>query len=328
MMTKDLSQTPVSMSQDLLSQTPISQELLSQTSMSQDLSQDLVHLSQNLVQNTHVSYHTQPKVNSENVKQSLQSGTTSWLAVCKRTRSSHSQPTQPVVSRTSQQTSTIVKNPSNSLESSSPSSSSSEQPSLPTKIVKPSKSRSLEKQTNDHPKAQNEEQLRRRVFISNLPAEYSESDIREELEKLCGEIQHTLWFASRTDGKFYGSGLITFATTEGADSARKFNGNLLFGRTVRIEPSRCPDPVRKKPPGCQTIYLNNLSKKISDTKLRALFEKCGTIKSVRVLDRSNKTTNVAFIEFYDSNSTNVALEFHGKVVDGYPIHVDYQRNKF
>jgi len=125
---------------------------------------------------------------------------------------------------------------------------------------------------------------------------------------------------------FLSSGLITFETREGADKALSLNGCSLFGRVIRIEPSRCTDPVKKKPPGCQTVYLNNLSKSISSEFLRELFQSCGEMKSVRLLERSNKNTNVAFIEFLFTESTTLALQHHGKVINGYPLHVDYQRS--
>merc|ERR1719350_2232720 len=162
---------------------------------------------------------------------------------------------------------------------------------------------------SSEPKSQpksTDETLRRRVFISNLPSDFSENEIRTELEVTCGPIAHTLWFASRTDGKFYGSGLITFETREGADKVLSLNGCSLFGRVIRIEPSRCTDPIKKKPLGCNTVYLNNLSKSISDTDLRQLFRSCGEMKSVRLLERANKNTNVAFVEFVYSESTTLA----------------------
>jgi len=182
---------------------------------------------------------------------------------------------------------------------------------------------------SSEPKSQpksTDETLRRRVFISNLPSDFSESEIRNELEVTCGPIATTLWFASRTDGKFYGSGLITFETREGAEKAKSLNGCSLFGRVIRIEPSRCTDPVKKKPPGCQTVYLNNLSKSISESYLRELFQECGEMKSVRLLERANRNTKSAFIEFLFTESTTLALQHHGKVIDCYPLHVDYQRS--
>lgn len=111
-----------------------------------------------------------------------------------------------------------------------------------------------------------------RIFISNLPGEdFSEEEILAELQERCGPVIHTLWFASRMDGKFYGSGLIRFANPEDAERALQLNGATMFDRTVRIERSRCPDPIRKKPPGCCTIYLNNLSKKSRRTTITKHF---------------------------------------------------------
>lgn len=184
----------------------------------------------------------------------------------------------------------------------------------------------LSKPNHTPPSQPSEETLRCRIFISNLPSDYGDAEqIRSELEATCGPILHTLWFASRTDGKFYGSGLITFEEPKSAQKALDMNGCTLFGRVIRIEPSRCTDPVKKKPPGCQTVYLNNLSKSITESYLRELFSDCGEMKSVRLLERANKNTNAGFIEFFETDSTTIALQHHGKVIDAYPLHVDYQR---
>ncbi len=57
-----------------------------------------------------------------------------------------------------------------------------------------------------------------RVFVSNLPPNVTHSDIRNAFSH-CGEIANTVWFPSRTDGKFYGSGPITFCDGDGSREA-------------------------------------------------------------------------------------------------------------
>merc|ERR1740123_1442804 len=106
--------------------------------------------------------------------------------------------------------------------------------------------------------------------------------------------------------------------------AMNINGKNGLACLLYIEPS--PKPIEIQPLPSQTVYLNNLSKSISSEFLRELFQSCGEMKSVRLLERSNKNTNVAFIEFLFTESTTLALQHHGKVINGYPLHVDYQRS--
>merc|ERR1712130_1027921 len=163
-----------------------------------------------------------------------------------------------------------------------------------------------------------------RVFVSNLPPNVSDEDIRNGFAH-CGDIANTVWFPSRTDGKFYGSGLITFCDSNGSANALRLNNQVVLGRVVRVEYSSCCDPVKVKPPGCRTIYLNNVPRDAQDARIRKVFRHCGKIKRVRFHERDTKRTGGAFVEFQNTNSCDKALDLHGKIVDNHPLYVDYQR---
>lgn len=163
-----------------------------------------------------------------------------------------------------------------------------------------------------------------RVFVSNLPPNVTDEDIRSAFHH-CGEIANTVWFPSRTDGKFYGSGLITFGAACGSEKALRLNQQSVLGRVIRVEYSSCQDPVKVKPPGCRTIYLNNVPRDAQEARIRQVFRHCGRIKRVRFHERDTKRTGGAFVEFEQTGSCDRALALHGKIVDNHPLYVDYQR---
>eukprot|EP01084_Bolivina_argentea_P013620 25566_1 len=135
-----------------------------------------------------------------------------------------------------------------------------------------------------------------RVFVSNLPPNVTDAEIRNAFSH-CGEISNTVWFPSRTDGKFYGSGLITFCDGMGSKEALKMNQQNVLGRIIRCEYSSGQDPVKVKPPGCRTIYLNNVPRDAHESRIRQVFKHCGKIKRVRFHERDTKRTGGAFVEF-------------------------------
>jgi len=163
-----------------------------------------------------------------------------------------------------------------------------------------------------------------RVFVSNLPPNVTDEDIRAAFMH-CGDIANTVWFPSRTDGKFYGSGLITFSRHSGSENALRLNQQNVLGRIIRVEYSSCQDPVKVKPPGCRTIYLNNVPRDAQESRIRQVFKHCGRIKRVRFHERDTKRTGGAFVEFEHTASCDKALALHGKIVDHHPLYVDYQR---
>jgi len=83
--------------------------------------------------------------------------------------------------------------------------------------------------------------------------------------------------------------------------------------------------VKVKPPGCRTIYLNNVPRDAQENRIRQVFKHCGKIKRVRFHERDGKRTGGAFVEFEQGASCDKALAFHGKIVDNHPLYVDYQR---
>jgi len=99
----------------------------------------------------------------------------------------------------------------------------------------------------------------------------------------------------------------------------------VLGRIIRVEYSSCQDPVKVKPPGCRTIYLNNVPRDAQENRIRQVFKHCGKIKRVRFHERDGKRTGGAFVEFEHGASCDKALAFHGKIVDNHPLYVDYQR---
>jgi RNA recognition motif-containing protein len=65
----------------------------------------------------------------------------------------------------------------------------------------------------------------------------------------------------------------------------------------------------KKPKGCKTLFLGNLSFDIDDDTLKAHFEpKCGPVKQIRWVERNGQFNGCGFVEF-ETTQVRLALPF-------------------
>ena len=85
----------------------------------------------------------------------------------------------------------------------------------------------------------------------------------------------------------------------------------------------------KKPDGCVTCFLGNLSYDIDDDKCKEFFKDCGEVSKIRWLtDReSGDFKGCGFIEFYDSASTDKAAALSGQDLLGRAIRIDYAKGR-
>ena len=94
----------------------------------------------------------------------------------------------------------------------------------------------------------------------------------------------------------------------------KYNGDRPTART----PS-------KKEPGCNTVFVGNLSWDIDEDSLRAHFAECGEVVSVRFAEDRETGAFKGFghVEFAESDSTDEAVKLAGTYLMDRPIRVDF-----
>jgi len=176
----------------------------------------------------------------------------------------------------------------------------------------------------------------KKCFIGNLSFNIDD-DQAKDFFKDCGEIEELFWCQDKDTGKFYGTGFVTFTTTDGARKAVAKNGEDLLGRPIKCEYSK-PRPggdkpkkqgrkfeMSAKPDGCTTCFLGNLSYDIDDDKCREFFASAGEISHIRWLtDReSGEFKGCGFVEFSDPASVDEAVKLGGKDLLGRAIRIDY-----
>jgi len=195
------------------------------------------------------------------------------------------------------------------------------------------------KQENGDSNGQTEGNQSLRVYLGNLSYSIDDDTIREVFKDV-GEITEISWITDKDTGKFYGSGFLTFGSSEAVKKALSLSGTEVLGRPMRVEEekrnaakqgggARKPPTSSTRPPGCKTVFLGNLSYSIDDKTIQDLFADCGEIKQIRwVTDRqTNEFKGIGFVEFCDEEGTTKAMAHNGETVMGRSIRIDYSESK-
>lgn len=132
-----------------------------------------------------------------------------------------------------------------------------------------------------------------------------------------------------------GYGFVHFETEEAArNSIEKVNGMLLNGKKVfvgrfmtRRERFEVIGDRAKK---FTNVYVKNFGDALDDTKLRDLFEKCGTVSSCKVMvdDHTGKSRGFGFVSFDDHEAAEKAVqEINNMELDGHTLYVGRAQKK-
>jgi nucleolin len=183
-----------------------------------------------------------------------------------------------------------------------------------------------------------------RVFVGNLPWSIDDDTIKEFF-KDCGTISEIHWVMNKQTGKFAGSGFLAFSSPEEAIAAVALAGTEIDGRPVKLEHAqpraggdrgggagtprqdRAPREPTPKPEGCTTVFLGNLSFSIDEDTVRSVFADCGEVTAVRWVERDGQFKGCGFVEFAESDATDLAVAKNGQDVLGRPMRVDYSAPK-
>jgi len=175
-----------------------------------------------------------------------------------------------------------------------------------------------------------------KVRVGNLSFELDgyDEDIKKHFED-CGEVK-SVEMITRKDGTWAGVAILEFADEDSANNALKKNNEDYYGRkmTVSLSTDRAGGPKKgyqtsEKPEGCTTIFIGNLSFNITEDQVYEFFQDCGDIKECRW--PKGDFTGIGWVEFYDTNATDLAIKKAGTKVMGRDIRVDYaapRKNNF
>jgi len=168
-----------------------------------------------------------------------------------------------------------------------------------------------------------------KVYLGNLP--YNVSDIEiTEFFKDCGELLKLHRILGRKN-KFEGQVIIRFATLEISARAVLKNGEEFSGRVLvcgypkpnYIKPKK--KKSLKKPDGCESIFIANLSEDVDKGKIKHLLKDCGVIYKIQIVPQK-KGKLAAWIRFADPDlALPIAMKYDGTDFLGRKIRVDYNK---
>lgn len=178
-----------------------------------------------------------------------------------------------------------------------------------------------------------------KCFFGNLSFKIDDDSFKAAVEPIVGgKIVSIKWMEDRETGKFRGSGIIEFDSTEAAGKAALMGpdgseGTEIMGRPCRTRiweerastPKREARPLSERPDNCTTVFCGNLSFDIDDDKMAEFFAKCGEVKQIRWLtDReSGEFKGCGFVEFTTCEAVDAAVKMNGEQCLGRGIRLDY-----
>ncbi|KAF9022804.1 hypothetical protein BDZ89DRAFT_1137104 [Hymenopellis radicata] len=179
-------------------------------------------------------------------------------------------------------------------------------------------------------------QPRKILYLSNLPFNMVEDDIRHELQEF-GVMTNIHKGASRVAGRPSGWAIVEFETEEAAASVLRDHLAQPFtfsGRIALIEwaKNQSVAAVRSEKVPSLTLMVINLSFEASERDVYDIFSGYGPLKRVTVarterdLDGTRKSRGFAHVEFFDLGPAVAAYEASLSspiTIQGRPVFLDY-----
>ncbi|CAA0843232.1 Polyadenylate-binding protein-interacting protein 12 [Striga hermonthica] len=191
--------------------------------------------------------------------------------------------------------------------------------------------RGVKKWTNSRTSmAQREEKIRRTVYVSDIDQKVTEEQLATLFShcgqvvdcRVCGDPRSVLRFA-----------FVEFTDQESARVALSLFGTVLGYYPVKVSPSKTaiapvnptflPQTSVEREMCSRTVYVTNIDKKVSQTKVKLYFESlCGeVVYRLRLLGDNHHCSRIAFVEFVAAESAIAALNCTGVMLGSLPIRV-------
>ena len=198
----------------------------------------------------------------------------------------------------------------------------------------------MEDKNNNNNNENNEKEiLTNGIFISGLPYETTEDELKDIFKKY-GEITEIKLPKYQDSGKNIGYCHIYFSSKNSAKNSLEMDHNYIGKRYITVELANLNSDELKIeskgktnssdiPTNCLTCFIKNLPYDITEKEVGDKFRACGKIKAIRfVYNSKNKNfKGFCFIDFIEHKSLLKALELNGKLFKGRKLIVDYETNK-
>jgi len=179
------------------------------------------------------------------------------------------------------------------------------------------------------------------VYAEGLPFDASEEDVRAFFAP-CGAITALKAPRWQDSGRLRGYVHVTFAEAASVARALALGGSRMGSRYVTVAAARAPSapgaaagggggggaPLGRAPPGCTTLFVRNLPYDAEEGALRAVFERFGTVASVRIARRYDNLVSKGFgyVQFEARagvEAAAAAAAAGGLAVGGRAVAVDF-----
>ncbi|CAH8300024.1 unnamed protein product [Eruca vesicaria subsp. sativa] len=191
--------------------------------------------------------------------------------------------------------------------------------------------------TSEKPEETQKSNLKRKLFVFNLPWSMSVNDI-SNLFGQCGTVT-SVEIIKQKDGKNRGFAFVTMSSGEEAQSAvEKFDSFQVSGRIIRVSFARRFKKPTVKPPNAvnpsaspgetrHKLYVSNLAWKARSTHLREFFTAADfNLVSARVVfaDPGGRASGYGFVSFPTREEAEDAIsKLDGKELMGRPISLKF-----
>ena len=178
------------------------------------------------------------------------------------------------------------------------------------------------------------------IFISNLPFEVSETDLRAIVEPAAppGSITGALKHLNKA-GKFRGMAVVSLAAPEAVEAALEVLGNegMHLGRMLQFSATSASakkEKTAKAEPGAAhlvpafhatTVFAKGLASSVDDDDLASLFAEFGTVQTARILrDKNTKTSRCEGLVQFESGGEDAVT----RALASSSTHFSVERSKF
>lgn len=174
----------------------------------------------------------------------------------------------------------------------------------------------------------------RTLWLGDLSIDTSEQDV-VELFQPCGQIEMICLKVNQLRNGHFGH--VKFYDTEAVDKAAQMAGTLLKGVPIRMDYAEDKpleayragkgESEKKRPEGCQTIFVGGLPGDVSEDMIRILFERCGETVEIRLGQSKRSGAQFCHIEFAEEAAVDRAIRLSGEQLGGSKIRVDFAENR-
>ncbi|KAJ1663898.1 nuclear localization sequence binding protein [Coemansia sp. RSA 1813] len=173
------------------------------------------------------------------------------------------------------------------------------------------------------------------VFVGNLAFSVTDDSLAEAFGEF-GEVVAARVAMQPNSGRSRGFGYVDFATEDGQQKATEAAEFEIDGRMVRMEKTDGHARDGKQTRGgaaqggstnepSKVLFIGNMSFRSTEDSVRAAFEECGTVVSVRIItDReTGRPKGYGYVEFETVEEAASAMQWNNTDLDGRNIRLDY-----